>query len=431
MNRQGHNLSFKYTIQLFLNLTVRYHYTVSILGFFLVLVFISQILSGIMLSFSLVPECMLVPVVRDEEDLEDLFVDDFFWLHERGVDIIFIFSYLHLFRKLYLSSYYLEQEYAWKTGVFSLIVIQVVTFLGLVLCCTHLSDITLKIASNTLHTFFFLKGKFYWWLFTDKDLNTDTLIRLAYAHYVLAFLLFVLATTHSIDMHYDWKPDYHYDGMDNELQWWNEASINEIMSFLDLMMFVFLVCLYMYNEPEALSYEIFMWGDVGAITDPKFNQVAPHWYFRPLMSFLLVVPHSFMGVFGLILFFFLLYYQITLSRSNEVDAFSKFSPAVAARLQPYKLHMSGQLEVEYSFFRQMTFFAFLAACLYTTTFLPNGKYYQLLGGNTGMLLSYFYIFFYLTFPRFRSFSFNRRNLRRISYTTSVLSNKFFRKLKFK
>jgi len=84
-----------------------------------------------------------------------------------------------------------------------LIVIQVVTFLGLVLCCTHLSDITLKIASNTLHTFFFLKGKFYWWLFTDKDLNTDTLIRLAYAHYILAFLLFVLATVHSIDMHYD------------------------------------------------------------------------------------------------------------------------------------------------------------------------------------------------------------------------------------
>jgi hypothetical protein len=42
------------------------------------------------------------------------------------------------------------------------------------------------------------------------------------------------------------------------------------------MLFVFLVCLYLYHEPEALSYEIFMWGDVGAITDPKFNQVAPH-----------------------------------------------------------------------------------------------------------------------------------------------------------
>jgi hypothetical protein len=38
----------------------------------------SQLVSGTMLSFSLVPESMLIPVVRDEEDLEDLYADDFF-----------------------------------------------------------------------------------------------------------------------------------------------------------------------------------------------------------------------------------------------------------------------------------------------------------------------------------------------------------------
>jgi hypothetical protein len=35
---------------------------------------------------------MLVPIVRDEEDLEDLYTDDFFRVHERGVDLLFIFS---------------------------------------------------------------------------------------------------------------------------------------------------------------------------------------------------------------------------------------------------------------------------------------------------------------------------------------------------
>jgi hypothetical protein len=38
----------------------------------------SQLVSGTMLSFSLVPESMMVPIVRDEEDLEDLYTDDFF-----------------------------------------------------------------------------------------------------------------------------------------------------------------------------------------------------------------------------------------------------------------------------------------------------------------------------------------------------------------
>jgi hypothetical protein len=65
-----------------------------------------------MLSFSLIPESMIIPLVRDEEDLEDLYTDDFFWLHERGVDLVFVFVFLHLFRKLYLHVIDSEQEYA-------------------------------------------------------------------------------------------------------------------------------------------------------------------------------------------------------------------------------------------------------------------------------------------------------------------------------
>jgi hypothetical protein len=63
-----------------------------------------------MVSFSLLPEPMIVPIVRDEEDLEDLYIDDFFWLHERGVDLIFIFSYFHLLRKLYLNAIEYEHD---------------------------------------------------------------------------------------------------------------------------------------------------------------------------------------------------------------------------------------------------------------------------------------------------------------------------------
>jgi len=40
----------------------------------------------------------------------------------------------------------------------------------------------------------------------------------------------------------------------------------------------------MYPEPESLSYEIFMWGDIGIVNDVRFYGVAPHWYFRPFMA---------------------------------------------------------------------------------------------------------------------------------------------------
>jgi hypothetical protein len=53
-------------------------------------------------------------------------------------------------------------EADWKSGVFTFLIFQGVVFFGLVLCCTHLSEITLTIAANILHTFFDFKGKPYW-----------------------------------------------------------------------------------------------------------------------------------------------------------------------------------------------------------------------------------------------------------------------------
>lgn len=66
-----------------------------------------------------------------------------------------------MFRKLYLNIFEIETEAAWKSGILLFLVFQVVVFLGLVLCCTHLSEITLTIATNVMHTFFFFKGKAY------------------------------------------------------------------------------------------------------------------------------------------------------------------------------------------------------------------------------------------------------------------------------
>jgi hypothetical protein len=67
-----------------------------------------------MLSFSLVCEPMLIPAVRDEEGVEDLCTDDWFWAYERSVDVIFIYSYVHLFRKLYIYAYGYKHKVTWK-----------------------------------------------------------------------------------------------------------------------------------------------------------------------------------------------------------------------------------------------------------------------------------------------------------------------------
>ena len=95
-------------------------------------------------------------------------------------------------------------------------------------------------------------------MFTDKQLNTDTLIRLAYAHYVSAFYLSFLGLLHGVDIHYDWKNESFYDGLSSEMLWWDEALSNELTNFFVILVFITLAFFLLFEEPEALSYEIFM-----------------------------------------------------------------------------------------------------------------------------------------------------------------------------
>lgn len=110
LSRPYFTMSISSMINYVVTLSVSFHDLPSLFGFMVFAVILSQLFSGTMLSFSLIPEAMYIPMSRDEEDLEDLFTDDFFWLHERGVDYIFIFSYLHLYRKFYLRLFDYENE---------------------------------------------------------------------------------------------------------------------------------------------------------------------------------------------------------------------------------------------------------------------------------------------------------------------------------
>jgi len=421
------NSKLFYLYKYFVNLKVAYHIMGALWGFLIFVIIINQCLSGIMLSFSLVNDCMLIALSREEEDGDNNYTDDFFWLHERGVDALVITSFFHLFRKMYLGINDIEQEYSWKTGVFAFLIIQVTIFAGLVLCTTHLSEITLTIAVNVLHTFFDFKGKAYWWFFTDKLLNTDTIIRMMYLHYCIAFFLLFLGLMHGVDMHYDWKSKGFFNGIKQQLNWWDEALSNELGLLINFIAILGCVGAFLYSEPEALSYEIFMWGDIGMVTDVRFYGVAPHWYFRPYMAWLIACPFHYSGIFGLIFFFLVLYFQVSLFGTSELENFKSHTTTYSARNEilqwllsfkilsfltgnffkkdayQYKIYNNwNSINYDNSLQWLISFSLFFIAVLYTLSFLPYGRFYNKLGGNFALLMSYFYIFSFLTFNFLRN-----------------------------
>ena len=65
-------------VKYFVSLRVSFHETLSLFGFMIFVVIANQLLSGIVLSFSLITEPMFIPLAREEEDAENLYIDDFF-----------------------------------------------------------------------------------------------------------------------------------------------------------------------------------------------------------------------------------------------------------------------------------------------------------------------------------------------------------------
>lgn len=76
----------------------------TVLGVSVLCFLVFQCVSGIMLAFSLSNEVMLVASSRETEDMDVLYIDDFFWLHERGVDFIYLGLVFHFFWKVYQQS---------------------------------------------------------------------------------------------------------------------------------------------------------------------------------------------------------------------------------------------------------------------------------------------------------------------------------------
>jgi hypothetical protein len=60
------------------------------------------------------------------------------------------------------------------------------------------------------------------------------------------------------------------------MAYWDEAISNEVSHAMDVLIIITIVSWFVYVEPEALSYEIFMWGDIGLVTDVRYYGVAPH-----------------------------------------------------------------------------------------------------------------------------------------------------------
>jgi hypothetical protein len=134
----------------------------------------------------------------------------------------------------------------------------------------------------------------------------------------------------------------------------------------------------------------------------RFYSVAPHWYFRSFMGWVLACPSHNLGVIVLALFFFTLYFQSVLHSSSDQNNYTyQRLILLASRMDRTSFFSSKSLNKEVNKYYNFTYGIFLGQLLYTSSFLPYGRFFQIVGGNLGLLVAHGYILIYLTFTILR------------------------------
>ena len=106
---------------------------------------------------------------------------------------------------------------------------------------------------------------------------------------------------------------------------------------------------------------------------------------------------------GLVSLALLLYFQPNIIKYDLWDGIvGKIIPVKVKGLF-YKHYVHPSEHLEHVFATQFFFYLFCSTLAYSMSFLPSGRYYQLVYGNFAMLLAFLYIFSYLGFTQIRTF----------------------------
>lgn len=95
----------------------------SVIGFMLLIAIVMQLLSGFFLGWYYIPEPGLVIELREEMFNDTRFGAEVFYMHVRGVDTIFVLSYMHILKKIYLKNFVTAESDGWILGGYAFFLI--------------------------------------------------------------------------------------------------------------------------------------------------------------------------------------------------------------------------------------------------------------------------------------------------------------------
>nr|YP_010584301.1 cytochrome b [Baicaloclepsis grubei]UZT67842.1 cytochrome b [Baicaloclepsis grubei] len=266
------------------NISIWWNYG-SLLGMTLTI----QIITGIFLSMHYVPniEMAFSSVVHITRDVEYGWLMRY--LHANGGSMFFLFTYLHIGRGIYYSSFTMMET--WNIGVTLYIMIMATAFMGYVLPWGQMSFWGATVITNLLSTIPYMGKMLVEWIWGGFAVDNATLNRFFSFHFILPFMMVAMVVLHLLFLHQTGSNNPLGINSDSDrIPFHPYYTIKDSLGFsISISLFLMLV---LFNPNLFSDPENFLMSS-SSVTP---LHIKPEWYFLWIYAILRSVPNKLGGV---------------------------------------------------------------------------------------------------------------------------------------
>lgn len=361
-------------------------------GSILFLIYLTQVFSGILLGlqYSFLFEAGLPNVIYIWWEV--YFGSFFVRIHSEFGNLLFLFLYTHILTKIFNNTHRSEVDITWLTGGSILVFSYIAGITGAIMPCSILAEVTATVIGYAINSLAFLDFDFLSTpLIPGLGLTDDTMFRTFIFHGLAPLLVLVIALDHMNNLHSTEYTDE--EEMEvlfiHKLEYWDDFIIIELYCWFEIL---FLLILFRFTidffwpKSMIISYSMsnFEYWPLNETID--FSLAVPHWYLRPLMSSLVVIPHHYLGFFYVILFFIIIIMLPFFDDSEDLTRSDYNADYLYIRF-PYDL----------DYINHYLLCTLILLLSYTTTTIPTGRYYVSLGTNEFLVFCFWLIVIILLF----------------------------------
>ena len=266
-------------------------------GFASLIFLFIQIISGILLAMHYCSDVSLA-FISVEHIMRDVNYGWFFrYMHANGASFFFICVYVHMFRGIFYKSFFFVNFKVWISGVLLFFLMMGTAFIGYVLPWGQMSFWGATVITNMASAIPWIGNSVVLWIWGGFSVGAPTLSRFFSIHYVLPFVILLMAIIHMAFLHEKGSSNpFSVAPQINRLflPLYPYFAIKDLFGFsIIFMIFIYFISF----QPDILGHS-----DNYIEADPLSTpaHIVPEWYFLPFYAILRGIPHKAGGIIAMV-----------------------------------------------------------------------------------------------------------------------------------